>query len=65
MEEPEWVFPFNFMKQGDSFFIPSVRPAIMLTKAINAARKEGYTARGFVTRENGLLGVRVWLLLFR
>jgi len=28
--EPEWILPFEAMKVGDSFFIPTLRPAELI-----------------------------------
>jgi hypothetical protein len=60
LQEPEWVFPFQWMKVGDSFFVPTLRPSQMIVAVNNGARRAGIRARCFVTLKDGHLGVRVW-----
>lgn len=59
-EEPEWVFPYEFMSKGDSFFIPTLRPAQMTYAADNAAKKSRIRVKIFTCQKDGHLGIRVW-----
>ena len=38
LQEPEWVFPFDGMEVGDSFFVPTVKPAEMIYKLDTCAK---------------------------
>ena len=58
--EPEWLFPFDYMRVGDSFFIPTLRPAKMIYTLDAAAKASKVRIKSFVTAYNGYLGVRVW-----
>jgi hypothetical protein len=60
LEEPEWIFPFEFMRVGDSFFIPTVRPAQMIYTVDSCAKNAGVRIRAFTSSKEGHLGVRVW-----
>lgn len=60
LTEPEWVFPFQGMNVGDSFFIPTVRPANLIYSADTAAKAHRIRVACFVTTKHGCLGVRVW-----
>ena len=59
-EEPEWIFPFDYMAVGDSFFIPTLRPAKMVYAIDNASKVAKIRVKIFVTTKEGYLGVRVW-----
>ena len=39
LQEPEWIFPFDGMEVGDSFFIPTVKPAEMLYRIDTCAKE--------------------------
>jgi hypothetical protein len=58
--EPEWALPFQFMRVGDSFFIPTLKPALMLYIVDTRAKDAGVRIRAFTTKHEGYLGVRVW-----
>jgi hypothetical protein len=60
MNEPEWLFPFQFMAVGDSFFIPTLKTAPLIYSVTEAAKKSGVKVKTFVTTKEGHLGVRVW-----
>lgn len=60
LEEPEWVFPFEFMRVGDSFFIPTLRPAQLIYIVDSRAKDAGVRVRAYVTEKDGYLGVRTW-----
>lgn len=59
-EEPEWVFPYPYMQLGDSFFIPTLRPAQMIYLADIAAKKSDIRVKIFTCHKEGHLGIRVW-----
>lgn len=60
VDEPVWLFPFEGMSVGDSFFIPTLKPANMIYVVDTRAKAAGYKIRYAVTLKDGCLGVRVW-----
>ena len=58
--EPVWIFPFEGMSVGDSFFIPTLRPAQMIYLADIAAKKSDIRVKIFTCHKEGHLGIRVW-----
>jgi hypothetical protein len=60
MNEPEWLFPFQFMAVGDSFFIPTLQTAPLIYAITEAAKAANIKVRVFVTTKEGHLGVRTW-----
>jgi hypothetical protein len=60
LKEPEWVFPFQGMDVGDSFFIPTVRPAGLIYAADSRAKACGIKVKSYASSKEGHLGVRVW-----
>ena len=58
--EPEWLFPFEGMNVGDSFFIPTLRAADMSYVLDCRAKAAKIRVKTYGTVMNGLLGVRVW-----
>ena len=59
-EEPEWIFPYDYMTVGESFFIPTVRPAQMMYAADIAAKTARVRVKIFTCEKEGHLGIRVW-----
>lgn len=59
-EEVEWLFPFQGMAIGDSFFIPTLKTAQMIYAAESGAKRAGIRVKTFVTTKEDYLGVRVW-----
>lgn len=59
-EEPVWLFPFQGMSVGDSFFVPTLKPASMIYIVDTRAKALGYKVKIFSTLHDGCLGVRVW-----
>ena len=58
--EPEWIFPFEGMEIGDSFFIPTLHPEDLIY-AINCGGKRiKKRFRSFITVHDDLIGVRAW-----
>lgn len=60
LEEPVWLFPFEGMEVGDSFFIPTLRPAHLIFVIDTRAKVAGYRVKSYATMHEGLLGVRTW-----
>ena len=61
-KEPEWLFPFDFMGVGDSFFIPTLNPTNMIYVVDTRAKIAKCKIRVSVVIEDECLGVRVWKL---
>ena len=60
MVEPEWVFPFSGMTLGDSFFIPTLKPAEMLYAVDRQAKELKIRVKAYVASKEGYIGIRVW-----
>ena len=60
LTEPEWIFPFEGMLVGDSFFIPTLKPSPMIYSIETGAKRAGIKIKTFVTEKDGCLGVRAW-----
>jgi len=58
--EPEWVLPFEGMQVGDSFFIPTLRPAELLYAIDCGAKRVGMRVKAYVTVREDAMGVRAW-----
>ena len=58
--EPEWIFPFDGMDVGDSFFIPTLKPAELLYTIDTRSKVAGIKVKVYATSKDGRLGVRVW-----
>jgi len=59
-KEPEWIFPFEGMGVGDSFFIPTLKPAPMTYIIDTRAKAAKCKIRSEIRVEDDCLGVRVW-----
>jgi hypothetical protein len=59
-EEPEWVFPFHAMEIGDSFFIPTMKPAYFCYVIDTTAKKVGIKVKVYAASKDNALGVRAW-----
>lgn len=60
LTEPEWIFPFQGMSVGDSFFIPTLRFAEMIYAIDSGAKRAKIKTKSYVTAKDGHLGVRTW-----
>jgi hypothetical protein len=60
IEEPTWLFPFQGMDIGDSFFIPTLRTSEMIYSIDTGAKRVGIKIKSFVTTKDGHIGVRTW-----
>jgi hypothetical protein len=58
--EPEWVFPFEAMEVGDSFFIPTLRFAEMIYSIDSGSKRAGVKVKSYITAKDGHIGVRTW-----
>jgi hypothetical protein len=58
--EPEWIFPYASMSIGDSFFIPTMRPAYLTYVIDTTSKKGGIKVKIYTTTEKGVLGCRTW-----
>lgn len=58
--EPVWGFPFEWMNIGQSFFIPTLKPAIMLYILDTRAKEAKVKIKAYTSMNDGVLGVRVW-----
>jgi len=59
-EEPEWLFPFDSMEVGDSFFIPTLEPSGLIYIIDTRAKAAKVRIRAYASVKDGCLGVRVW-----
>ena len=58
--EPEWLLPFEGMEIGDSFFIPTLRPAELIYAIDCGAKRAKIKVKSYYTAYEGKLGVRTW-----
>jgi hypothetical protein len=57
-DEPEWVFPYEFMEVGESFFMPTIRPAYAHYIIDKTSKKVGVVMKTYTVTEDEVLGVR-------
>jgi hypothetical protein len=60
LPEPEWVFPFEVMDVGDSFFIPTLRFAEMIYAIDSGSKRAGIKVKSYITAKDKHIGVRTW-----
>jgi len=60
--EPEWIFPFENMENGESFFIPTLKPSPLLYAIDSGAKRAKVKVKSYITKKDNYLGVRVWRL---
>lgn len=60
LTEPEWIFPFDGMNVGDSFFVPTLKPAEMIYIVDTRAKVAKIRVRAYTAVKDDCLGVRVW-----
>ena len=58
--EPDWVFPFEVMEVGDSFFVPTLRFAEMIYALDSGAKRAGIKVKSDITAKDDHIGVRTW-----
>jgi len=52
--------PFEGMGIGDSFFIPTLRPAELIYSIDCGAKRAGVRVKSYVAEKEGYIGVRCW-----
>lgn len=60
LADPDWILPFEYMKVGESFFIPTVRPAEMRYVVTARANSAKVKVSIYTTTHEGYMGIRVW-----
>jgi hypothetical protein len=60
MNEPEWIFPFDYMSIGESFFIPTLNTAEMVYAIERGAKRSKIKVKVYITSKKNHLGVRTW-----
>ncbi len=60
LKEPEWILPFEAMKVGDSFFIPTLRATELAYVMDTRAKVAGVRVKSYPATKDGHLGLRVW-----
>jgi hypothetical protein len=60
LEEPVWLFPFEFMGVGESFFVPTLKPAEMIYIIDTRAKTAKVKVKAYAATKDGCIGVRVW-----
>jgi hypothetical protein len=58
--EPDWVFPFEVMEVGDSFFVPTLRFAEMIYALDSGAKRAGIKVKSYIVAKDDHIGVRTW-----
>jgi hypothetical protein len=58
--EPEWLLPFEGMAIGESFFIPTLRPAELIYSIDCGSKRAGIRVKSYVTTQDNYIGVRCW-----
>lgn len=60
VQEPEWIFPFDGMNVGDSFFIPTLKVAETIYIVDTRAKEAKVKVKAYAAIKEGCIGVRVW-----
>lgn len=60
LAEPEWMFPFESMEVGDSFFIPTLRTAELIYAIDSGSKRVKVKVKSYVVTHNEYIGVRTW-----
>jgi hypothetical protein len=60
LAEPEWMFPFESMEVGDSFFIPTLRTAELMYALDSGSKRVKVKVKSYVVTHNEYIGVRTW-----
>ena len=61
-DDIEWVFPFEAMDIGESFFIPTLKTSHLIYAIESGAKRAGIRVKVFVNFKDNHIGVRVWRL---
>jgi hypothetical protein len=60
IDEPEWLFPYDYMEVGESFFMPTVHIANAHYVIDETSKHVGVRVKCYTVVEDGYLGVRCW-----
>ena len=60
LQEPEWVFPFEGMNVGNSFFIPTLKLAETMYIIDTRAKEAKIKVKCHPAIKEGCIGIRVW-----
>jgi hypothetical protein len=58
--EPEWLFPFEGMGVGDSFFVPTLLFSQMIYAIDNGSKRAGMRMKSYITTKDKHIGIRTW-----
>lgn len=58
--EPEFLLPFEWMDVGDSFFIPTLKPAELIYIIDTRAKIAKVKVKIYSAVKHECLGVRIW-----
>ena len=58
--EPEYLLPFEQMRVGDSFFLPTLKPAEMTYVVDTRAKVAKIKVKSYPATKDGYMGIRVW-----
>ena len=58
--EPEWLFPFEGMGIGDSFFIPTLLFSQMIYAIDSGSKRAGMRMKSYITTKDKHIGIRTW-----
>lgn len=58
--DPEWLFPFEMMEIGDSFFIPTLKSAPLIYAIETGAKRAKVRVKTYSVIESDYMGVRTW-----
>lgn len=58
--EPEWLFPFEGMGVGDSFFIPTLLFSQMIYAIDSGSKRASMRMKSYITTKDKHIGIRTW-----
>jgi hypothetical protein len=58
--EPEWLFPFEGMGVGDSFFVPTLLFSQMIYAIDSGSKRAGMRMKSYITTKDKHIGIRTW-----
>jgi|TARA_R110000803_G_C11988871_1_gene321656 hypothetical protein len=61
--EPEWVYPFEAMGAGESFFIPTMKSSQAIYAIESGAKRAKVKVKVYPSIKEGCMGVRCWRVL--
>jgi len=60
IDEPEWLFPYEYMEVGESFFMPTLHIANAHYIIDETSKKVGVYVKCYTVVEDEIIGVRCW-----